>query len=516
MPRDVAFVQLEAGEDATSVRDRLSFLRGQNVLLVWPEDGTALTRKLDLVLIQREAMRRAIRLAFVTHDAQVIQHAQELDISTFETIGASERGRWKRGRGKVFANRFQKPETEPDPEDLMPVASRVRGPRRLPMPSAARLMLVALVLAIIGVAGYVALPGATITLTIAKLPLEANVLITAYAGASGIDTAQALIPARIQLVQVTQAGTRQTTGSIDQPPTLASGTVTLVNRTDQAVTIPAGTVFATADGTPVRFQSLTEARLNAGSGQSVEVSVEALPDYAGEIGNVGALKITTAEADWADSVTVSNLLPLSGGQTRSLPTVTQTDLDRLRAIVRQQIQAQAQAELQSLLGPGEFVIDESIAITPDSDRSDWQVYSAQVGTVASEVSLEMRAVVQALIINQRDAEQVGFAAISRQIPRGRTLDIATLSYQRGPVETVAPDQVTFRLFASGLVSGQIDTAALREVLAGRSIEDARLYLGSIYQLAPGTQPDIVVSPNFEGTLPRLPVRITIRVVEVSP
>jgi hypothetical protein len=128
----------------------------------------------------------------------------------------------------------------------------------------------------------------------------------------------------------------------------------------------------------------------------------------------------------------------------------------------------------------------------------------------------MRAVVQALIINQRDAEQVGFAAISRQIPRGRTLDIATLSYQRGPVETVAPDQVTFRLFASGLVSGQIDTAALREVLAGRSIEDARLYLGSIYQLAPGTQPDIVVSPNFEGTLPRLPVRITIRVVEVSP
>jgi hypothetical protein len=428
MPRDVAFVQLEADEDAPSVRDRLSFLRGQNVLLIWPEDGTALTRKLDLVLIQREAMRRAIRLAFVTHDPQVVLHAQDLDISTFETIGASERGRWKRGRGKVFTNRFQKPKDEPNPEDLMPVASRVRGPRRLPLPNAARLAVVLLVLAAVLGAAYVVVPGATVTLTIAKLPLQADVLVTAYAGAAGIDAAGAIIPARVQLVQVTQTGTRQTTGALDQPPTLASGTATFVNRTDQAIPIPSGTVVSTADGTPVRFQTLTEATL----------------------------------------------------------------------------------------GAGEFVIDESIAITPDSERADWQVYSAEVGAIASEVTLEMRAVVQALIVSQRDAEQLGFAALSRQIPRGRTLDIGTLSYQRGPIESVAPDSVTFRVFAEGQVTGQIDTAALRDLLAGRSVEDARLYLTSVYQLAAGTAPDIALSASFDGNLPRLPARITIAIVEVAP
>jgi len=88
------YVQLETGDDVSSVRDRLSFVRGQKVLLIWPENGTILTRKLDLVLIQREAMRRAIRLALVTHDSEVVKHASELNISTFETIGASERGRW--------------------------------------------------------------------------------------------------------------------------------------------------------------------------------------------------------------------------------------------------------------------------------------------------------------------------------------------------------------------------------------------------------------------------------------
>ena len=118
------YIQLDTSDDVTSVRDRLSFHRGNRVLLIWPEDGTVLTRKLDLVLTQREAMRRSIRLALVTHDPQVIQHAQELNISTFETIGSSERAKWRRGRSKVFTTRWQKPQDEPIPADLTEVTSR--------------------------------------------------------------------------------------------------------------------------------------------------------------------------------------------------------------------------------------------------------------------------------------------------------------------------------------------------------------------------------------------------------
>ena len=125
MKSNVEYVQLESGDDATAVRDRLSFIRGRRVLLIWPESGTALRRKLDLVLIQREAKRRAIQLALVTHDEDVIRSAHELGISSFETIGASERKRWKRGRTRIFIQRFHKPDTTA-PDDLMDAASRVR------------------------------------------------------------------------------------------------------------------------------------------------------------------------------------------------------------------------------------------------------------------------------------------------------------------------------------------------------------------------------------------------------
>src|SRR6187200_2626166 len=108
MSQKPTYLQLEAGEDIPSIRDRLSFIRGQRVILIWPEEGTALTRKLDLVLVQREAKRRVVQLALVTHDPLVVEHAAELGISTFETIKEAENGRWKRGRTRVFIQRHHK------------------------------------------------------------------------------------------------------------------------------------------------------------------------------------------------------------------------------------------------------------------------------------------------------------------------------------------------------------------------------------------------------------------------
>ncbi|MEM6529748.1 MAG: hypothetical protein AAF653_15725, partial [Chloroflexota bacterium] len=177
-------MQLEPDEDATSVRDRLSFVRGKRVLLVWPEDGTVLRRKLDLVLIQREAMRRAVRLALVTHDPQVAKNAAELNISTFETIGESEIKRWKRARSKVFTGRDQKPESEPEPEELQDVASRVRAPQEI-NPLRQTLVRLGVTLALVGlVAGvaYIVFPTATVILTPASDPIETTVVITASPG----------------------------------------------------------------------------------------------------------------------------------------------------------------------------------------------------------------------------------------------------------------------------------------------------------------------------------------------
>ncbi len=523
MPEAIEFVQLEAGEDATSVRDRLSFYRGQQVLLIWPEEGTALTRRLDLVLVQREAMRRAIRLALVTHDVAITDHARELNISTFETIGAAQRGRWKRGRSKVFTDRDDKPLETPAPEDLMPVASRVRVKPRMPLSGLLRLLLFVAVLALIAGLAVVIVPGATVTLQLAQEELRVETTITASPQAARTDVESAIIPARVRTLELQESGSRQAGGAETLPPITATGIITVINTTTQAFDLPAGTVVRTSGGEPIRFATVTAATLPAGVDQVVEIPIEALPESAGDAGNLAAGLINAIETDWNTLVTVINLSPTSGGETRSVPMVTQDDRDRLMAAVRQQIQARALSEFEAQLAADEILMIETLGFAPESNRADWQTFSAEVGDLTETLTLDLRAIVQVTVVDRRRAEEIVFARMGQRIPRGRLIEADTLSYVMGPVSAVDDQgQVTFTMTGSGRVAGQVDAAQLLPQLAGRTPTEALTYLLSAVDIQPGTTPEISISPDLLGRLPLLPVRITIRVTqgdtdeEVSP
>lgn len=512
MPERPEFIQLEADDDVASVRDRLSFFRGQRVLLIWPEAGTVLTRKLDLVLVQREAMRRALRLALVTHDKQIIQHAQELNISTFETIGASERARWKRGRAKVFANRWQRPETiTGDADELRPVASRVRsdeGPARWRRPL--RIAVVVLLVFALLVLAYLVIPGAVVRVEVAQDLVTVSVPVTSDVNASDIDIENGIIPATILRVTVEETGTLPTTGEQALADVLAQGSVIFVNQTRTTVTIPTGTTVSTSTGSPILFRTITDGVLPAGSGQQLELPIEALQASAGTIGNVDAGLINTVVGPLAERITVRNLNPTTGGMSRTLPAVTTDDRDRLLAMVRQQLQSRAFVEMEPRLDADQFVIPESVRIA--EERADWTTFNAQPGDAAEELTLTMRAVVEAIAINEAFAQQIALARLSQQIPRGREIRQGSLSYERGPIESLTADgRAAFMLTGSGLVAGQVDSARLRAELAGLSLNEAVERLTSQLDLASASQPEISLSPDWFGRMPLLPVRIQIEV-----
>jgi|FLYN01.1.fsa_nt_gi hypothetical protein len=511
MTRKPEFVQLEAGDDATSVRDRLSFIRGQRVLLIWPEEGTVLTRKLDLVLVQREAMRRAIHLALVTHDPQVIQHARELNISTFDTIGASERARWKRGRSKVFTNRFQRPKDEPIPEELMEVASRIRaeeqeearGRRRI-----VRAIVLVMLLGITATMAYVVLPGAVIRLIPAQERIQVETQIIADPQALNVDVQNAVIPAITLRVEVEETGTVPATGTQDLADVPARGSVVFINQTSRRVEIPAGTIVSTSAGTPILYRTTQAATVPGGVGQQLEVPIEALQESAGSIGNVDAGLINVVGGELADLVTVRNLTPTTGGESRTLSAVSPNDQQRLLDTVRQQLQARAYTEMLPRLSETQFIIIETLRIA--EEREDWMTFSANPGDVAESLTLTMRAVVEAIAVDEQFGWDIAFTQMQQQIPVGRGLKPETVSYERGPVLSIDANQrIAFVLIGSGLVSGQVNVGLLRERIAGRSLDEAQQYLLSEVDIEEGTTPQITVSPDWFGRLPLLPMRINV-------
>lgn len=509
------FIQLDTSDDVPSVRDRLSFIHGKRVLLIWPEEGTVLTRKLDLVLIQREAMRRAIRLALVTHDPQVIQHARELSISTFETIGASERSRWKRGRAKVFTTRFQRPTAEIEAADLMPIASRVRAE----VPESSHLWklvgrFIALTLLIVAALALMLalLPGAQVSISLARQQVTAEVLLIADPAVPNIDFENNIIPATRLSVTIEEKASIPTSGRQDLADVPASGTVVFVNQTDAAVTIPAGTRISTSAGTPIYFRTTAEAVVNAGAGQQAEVPIEALQESAGGIGNVGTGLINTVIGDLSPRLTVRNLNPTTGGISRSLNAVSAEDRARLLAILRQQLQARAYVEMLPRLDQSQFLILETVRIV--EERDDWTTFSADTGTVADVLELTMRAVVEAVVINERFGQQITFTQLARQIPHGREIQPETIAYERGPVDAVYQNgQVSFSLRGSGWIQGQINVPALQERLVGLTPAEAEAYLASELDLTDGTTPRIEITPAWFGRMPLLPLRIAIQITD---
>jgi hypothetical protein len=508
------FLQLETSDDVTSVRDRLSFSRGKRVLLIWPEEGTTLTRKLDLVLVQREAARLAIKLALVTHDADVIQHAEDLGISTFETIGASERGRWRRGRAKVFTTRFHRPKDELEPEDLMPVASRVRSEdsagsrvRRV----IARVIVLALLIGVTLAVAYLLVPNATVTVQPAQEEAQVQAAITADPQATDISVENRLIPAIIVRVPIQDTGTIPTSGKQQLAAIPATGSVVFINQTNASVPIPAGTNVTTSAGQPVVFTTSQDATVPAGVGQQMEVPVQAAPDSAGDASNVQPGMINTVATALASKVTVRNISATFGGENRTLNAVSQDDKDRLLGTLRQQLQSKAYVEMLPRLTATQFLIPETIHIS--EERADWETFSAQPGDVADTLTLTMQVVVEASAIDEQFAQQIAFAQMATQIPRGRTIRPETIHYDCCSVQNfdAQTGQITFTINGSGAVVAQVDTGMLQDRLAGRTPDEAINYLVNAVDLMPGTTPQITLSPDWLGRLPLLPMRITVRV-----
>lgn len=517
-------IQIEAGEEVTSVRDRLSFIHGKRVLLVWPEEGTALTRKLDLVLVQREAMRRAIRLAIVTHDLQVIQHAKELNISTFETIGASERSRWKRGRAKVFTDRTDRPKDAPESEAVLSELKDVVSRRieRPPMGALPTLLirggLISILLAIIAIGVYLFVPSATVTIIPAVQNIEQSlqILINPDPLFTSIDVENGVLPATVLKIEVEASYSSPTTGVQQFGSELAVGDVLFTNRTSAPITIPLGTTVSTTDNPPVLFRTIQESQLPANG--DITVSIEALPGSAGEIGNVEANRITAVIGPLGSQVTVTNPQPTRAGVAQVERAVSPSDVQTLELLVDQIIQDRAYTEIQNStqLSPDDYVLFDTLQIV--EERDDWMRWSADVGDLQDTLTLTKRAVVQVLVVNTRLGQQIVFAQMARQVVRGRSIDPNTIQYRTGDVLVTRDENgrilnVFFTMSGHCTARAQIDPEAVKAQIANKSFDEAIEHLRTRVDIAPNTIPDVTFSPDWMWQMPVLPIRITLIIQE---
>lgn len=513
MAPETVQLQLDPSDSFTSVKRRLSDLRGKRVLLLVSPSGKLFKRKLDLILLQREAYRRAIQLALVSRDSDIIAYAGEHNISCFDSVAASEKSRWKRGRQKVFLPRHHQPRKPQPPEVLRSTASRVlqRKSRQSRLRTyVERMFVLALLSSVTLAAIYVIVPGATVEVSLRAEAIDAALTITADTAADGVDMDKSVIPAQIARVSVETTATLPTTGrrSLDEVP--ARGLATFTNLTDRRLTIPANTILSSAAAAPLLYRTVVDVVLPAGRNQTVNAPIEAMRQYSGEQGNIAAGQINLVVGPLADSLSVTNLAPVTGGTLRGVTVVSADDKEKLLNIVRAQLQSLGYEQIQIALTESQVIIIESIAI--EEERKDWTNFSADIGLMAHELTLTMRAVVSALVIDDRLGRQVALAGLRDRVPPGKTLLPDALEYARGPLtQPTSGHRVSFVATSSGTLVSQLDRAGLLDKLAGLSISDAMQILRSQPELATPAASSIAVFPEGFNRLPLLPVRINLQV-----
>ena len=511
-------IQLEPYDDVASVRDRLSFVKAERALLVYPAPSRLtypiLARKLDLVLIQREAARRGIRLALVSRDPDVIDAAHDLNISVFSSVYASQRQRWKKALNKIFVDRSDRPLDAPDPHELLLRRSReqVLSPRQRLIRRIARVSVIGSLAAAFLLVAYFLLPAAEVVIYPANDQIDAAVTWIADASLTAIDVEGKRIPAALQTLEVESRASIPTTGLIDVPTTLARGIVVFTNRIESAVEIPQGTILSTPGARPARFRTTEAVIVGAGVGQEVNARIEALEDSAGTRGNIEANLIINIEGDLARLLSVRNPEATQGGSVREQNIVTQADADNLLIVAREKLRQDALATFGGKLGGTQIVVPESIRIINQGQEE--ATYNAFVGDPADTLTLTLRARVQALIIDEQAARQAAVASLSTQIPPGRALIPESLRFTRGTVQLLAEGrEASLFITASGDVAARINPDEVTRRLAGMGVGAALELLDRSYLLDPRRPPEISIFPGFFWQLPALPVRITVRVVQ---
>ena len=516
MSSEVEYLHLEATDTVVTVRDRLSRMRGRRVLLIWPDAGAPLQRKLDLILVQREAYRRAIQLALVSSDPDLKFLAAELNISCFETLEASASGRWKRGRQKIFLPRFHKPGANLQAEDLADIARRMaRGKQRKPWRVATeRLLVLVLLIAVLSAVIYVVLPSADVHVGLAHEEISVLVDIVADRKADAINLLKGIVPAQTIRRSVETTVAIPASGYLTLDGASAAGVVTFTNLTDVRVLIPPGAILGTSAGEPILFQTVGEALVPAGIGRRVDATVEATAGYRGDIGNVGPGMINTVLGALAEQVSVINLAAAAGGANRRVRIVAAEDQDNLLTSARVQLQSIAFDQMRSALPESQVIIIESIRIA--EEQKDWSSFSADIGTMTSELSLTMRAVVEALTVDERLGRQVILAKLKAIKPAGYELRPETLAYRRGPfVIGRSSEMISFTAAGSATVAASVDRDALRDALAGISLQEAQSYLAKRPEISDAIPTRIDLYPPGMQRMPALPIRIRIHLHEPS-
>lgn len=496
-------LQLEPHDDIISARDKMGWAKAGRILLVWPERGRILTRRLDLELLLRRSQSLGAQLALVTDDPDVRFHARQLAIPTYGSLRKAQKSHWRVPRN-LRGSRLRKRIEEFRPgrtEDLKTLQQAVRSSRPASLSPVQRLIFFTLgVLAVLSIASLL-VPHAEIMLVPETRMQQVSLQVQADPDLEEINLS-GLVPARWVEVTVEGRLDAPASGTTTFPVEPATGRVRFTNLTDQEVEIPKGTVVLVPE-TGVRFAVTRAATIAAGPGASLLLPVQAIT--LGTAGNVESEQITAIEGVLGTRLTVTNTSPTSGGRDRTTPSPSRADQVKLKEELLDSLRETALAELQASSQPGDVLLEDSLMVVDILEEA----YTPAAGEPGDRAALKLQVTYQALAAPGETLQELAHSILDATMPASFRALEDTLRIENELLPGSSADNFVWNMTASRQIRAEIPETLAVQRAVGMSRDQALQQIQASLPLE--ESPQIRLSPGWWPRLPVLPFRISVNV-----
>jgi len=494
-------VRLEPHDDFISARDKMGWNQAGRILLVYPDGGHILSRRLDLELLQRRSTALGAQLSIVTDDPEIKNQARQVGIPVYSSIQKAQKSHWKVDRRPRHHDLLSPPPDEPSPDlEEMRKAAHPETSKYLTYPGTRLAFFLLGVLALLSIAA-VLVPSAEIQLLPENKTQELTINVQAKPGIDSVNFS-GLIPARRITVIVEGRGSTRTSGILRVPLEYAQGRVQFTNLTDGGIRIPADTVIRTVNEPTVRFATSGDAQLPPGVGETVNVSVVALEP--GENGNLEPDRLAAIESDLGASMTATNPYQTWGGKDSILAMATAFNREQLYQKMEADLRQTAIEEMNRTVPTGDIIFTQTITIS----QVLAQDYDPEDDLPSEQISLNLRIEYEALSASLHDLERLAEYALDASLPEmyislPATLQIASIT----PPESDDQGSMQWKIRAHRQMQSNILASQAINQSLGLSPKLAALTLKNTLPVQ--GEPIILVTPAWWPRLPVLPFRFEV-------
>ncbi|OGF99035.1 hypothetical protein A3D78_06145 [Candidatus Gottesmanbacteria bacterium RIFCSPHIGHO2_02_FULL_39_14] len=288
----------------------------------------------------------------------------------------------------------------------------------------------------------------------------------------------------------------------------ARGEVTIYNKTTTSKTLARGTILISG---PLKFTLDEEVKI-ASAGETSEgitfgkstakITAAAIGPEANLAGNSN---FTFSE--FSEAVTgAKNSLPLSGGTSREITSVSKEDRDNLEEQLTAELVKQAKQKILGNINPRERILDSPITTTVSSKK-----FNSEVGSEAKDLTLNLTLKVEGFVYNQAELEKL-INPQALTVPAGYTFDPTKTTVKLEKSDADKNGNISAKVAIIAYFIPDLNLNQIKKDMRGKSYSEALAYLEKIDKVGGVKISQTNKLPFLSKKLPFKSQNITISIV----